>query len=152
MFGKSLSDYVRFQGVFLGLIAAVGVARLGLSLAGLPNETVKWLAMTVVGLAGILYYGVAVHRSGFGSYKQIFPLVLIQNVIANSIAIIGILLSMAGIANIFAASEYSGPFVEMQWAHILGHVVLGMGVGSLLGWGVGSLVMLITKKVAPRPA
>jgi hypothetical protein len=40
----------------------------------------------------------------------------------------------------------------MQWAHILGHVIGGMGIGSLLGWGVASLVMLITKAVVKRPA
>lgn len=152
MFGKSLSEYIGFQKVFLGLIAVVGLARLGLSLAGLPNETVRLFAMTVVALAGIVYYGVAVHTRGFGSYKQIFPLVLIQNVVANTIAILGIGLSMAGLENIFAASEYSGPFVKMQWAHMLGHVIVGMGVLSLLGWGVGSLIMLVTKKVAARPA
>ena len=67
----------------LGLLAVVGLARLGLSLAGLPNSTVTWLSMTVVGWGAIVYYGV---------------------------------------------------------------------VPSLLGWGVGSLVLLITKKVWRRPS
>ena len=31
IFGKSLSDYVRFEGVFLILVLVVGVARLTLS-------------------------------------------------------------------------------------------------------------------------
>ena len=42
--------------------------------------------MTVVALAGALYYGVAVHTSGFGSYQQVLPQVFFQAVLANSIA------------------------------------------------------------------
>jgi hypothetical protein len=155
IFGKRISEYVAFQKVWLALIAIVGVARLGLSLAGQPDATVKWASMTVLGLAGIIYYGVAVHTSGFGSYKQLLPLVFIQNVLVNSMAIVGIALSMAGISNIFAAPEFSPPFAQtaqLQWVHMLGHLVVGMGIGSLVGWGVASLVMVITKALVRRPA
>ncbi|MHB8652437.1 MAG: hypothetical protein ACYDA9_01010 [Terriglobia bacterium] len=155
IFGKNFSDYLAFQKVWLALTVIVGFARLGLSLAGQPDATVKWASMTVVGLAGMIYYGVAVHTSGFGSYKQLLPLVFFQTVLANLIVIGGIVLSMAGYSNIFAAPEFSPPFAQtpqMQWAHILGHVIGGMGIGSLIGWGVASLVMLITKAVVKRPA
>ena len=73
MFGKRISQYLCFQKMLLGLVAAVGLALLGLSLAGLPDTTVTWLSMTVVGWAAVLYYGVAVHTRGFGSYKQLLP-------------------------------------------------------------------------------
>ncbi len=152
VFGKRFSEYVRFQQVFLGLIAVVGITRLGLSLSGMPNATVKWFSMTVVSAVGIFYYGIAVHTKAFGSYKQLLPLLVIQNVLGNSIAIVGIALTIAGLPNIFGAPEYSPPFFAHQWGHMLGHVIGGMGIGSILGWGVASLVMLITKKVAPRPA
>jgi hypothetical protein len=151
MFGKQISQYLGFQKAFLGLLAAVGLARLGLSLAGLPNTTVMWLSMNVVLWAATLYYGVAVHTSGFGSYKQLLPLVFFQTVLQQSIAVLGILLSIAGFQNIFAAPEYSFGG-QSQWAHILAHLTIGIVVPSLLLWGVASLVMLITKKVARRPA
>ncbi len=48
VFGKSLSEYVRFEQLFLWLIGAVGLARLVLSLAGLSNDVVKLFSMTVV--------------------------------------------------------------------------------------------------------
>jgi hypothetical protein len=152
IFGKRLSEYLRFQKVFLVLIAVVGSARLGLSLAGLPDSTVKWFSLTAVAAAGFVYYGVAVHTSGFGGYKQLLPLVMIQNVLDNSIVIVGIALSIVGLPNIFAAPEYGGPAVQAPWRHILGHVVGGMGIFSVVGWGVASLVMLIMKKLARRPA
>jgi len=155
MFGKRLTEYLKFQKVWLALIAAVGLARLGLSLAGLPDSAVMFLSMTAVGWAAVIYYGVAVHTKGFGSYKQLLPLMISQVVIVQSIAVTGILLAIAGFPNIYAAPEYSGPpFARStnQWSHALAHLTIGMVVPVLLWWGVGSLVLLITKRVARRPA
>ena len=155
MFGKRLPQYLGFQKVWLALIAAVGLARLGLSLAGLPDSTVKFLSMTVVGWAAFLYYGVAAHRRGFGSYKQLLPLMIFQVVLVQAIAVAGILLAIAGFPNIYAAPEYSGPpFARSpnQWNHALAHLTIGIAAPVLLGWGVGSVVLLITKRVARRPA
>ena len=42
IFGKPLSEYVRFERVFLILIVVVGLARLVASLAGMPNTTVRF--------------------------------------------------------------------------------------------------------------
>ena len=106
MFGKRLSEYLRFQKVWLALIAAVGLARLGLSLAGLPDRTVTWLSMTAVGWVAVLYYGVAVHTKGFGSYRHLLPLMFFQVLVVQSIAVAGILLAIAGFPNIYAAPEY----------------------------------------------
>lgn len=152
MFGKRLTEYLGFQKVFLGLIAVVGLARLGLSLAGVPDSTAKWISMTVVVLAGAIYYGVSVHVSGFGGYKQLLPLVLFQVVLVQAIAVFAIVLSIAGLPNVFTASEYSGPFAQNQWAHLAGHLTIGMVVPTLATWGLASLVMLLTKKVVQRPA
>jgi hypothetical protein len=155
MFGKRVSEYLAFQKSWLILIAAVGLARLGLSLAGLPDRTVMWLSMTVVGWAAVVYYGVAVHTRGFGTYKQLLPLMLFQVVLVQSIAVLGILLAIAGLPNIYAAPEYSGPpFARSanQWSHALAHLTIGIVAPMLLGWAVASLVLLITKKVARRPA
>jgi hypothetical protein len=155
MFGKRLSEYLKFQKVWLALIAAVGLARLGLSLAGLPDSAVMLLSMTAVGWAAVIYYGVAVHTKGFGSYKQLLPLMIVQVVLVQSIAVAGILLAIAGFPNIYAAPEYSGPpFARSsnQWNHALAHLTIGMVAPVLLWWGVGSLVLLITKRVARRPA
>ncbi len=148
VFGKSLSEYVRFQKLVLIVIAAVGLLRLVTSLLGLPNSATRWLSMTVLGLAALVYYGITVHTSGFGSYKQLLPLVAIQNVVQHGIAIVGILLSAAtGQPNVFTAPEYGG--AQGAAGHVLGHVLFGMVVASLIGWGIAALAMLITKKARP---
>ncbi len=155
MFGKRVTEYLGFQKAWLILLAVVGLGRLGLSLAGLPDRTVMWLSMTVVGWAAVLYYGVAVHTRGFGSYQHLLPLMIFQVVLVQAIAVFGILLAIAGLPNIYAAPEYSGPpFARSanQWTHALAHLTIGIVVPVLLWWGVGSLVLLVTKKVARRPA
>jgi hypothetical protein len=153
MFGKPVSEYLGFQKATLAFVGGVGLARLALSLAGLPDSVVAWLSMTVAGWAAIFYYGVAVHRRGFGGYKQLLPLVFFQILLVQAIAVGGILLAIAGLPNIYAAPEYSGPpFARSsnQWTHALAHMTIGIVVPTLLGWGVAALVLLIAKKTAPR--
>jgi hypothetical protein len=155
MFGKRISEYLGFQRWWLVAIAAVGLARLGLSLAGLPDRTVMFLSMTAAGWIAILYYGVAVHTKGFGSYKQLLPLMIFQVALVQSIAVAGILLAIAGHPNIYAAPEFSGPpFARSanQWNHVLAHLTIGMVAPVLLWWGVACLVLLITRKLARRSA
>ena len=155
MFGKPVSEYLRFQKVWLAVIGAVGLARLVLSLAGLPDRSVMWLSMTVAGWLAVLWYGVAVHTRGFGTYRHLLPLMIFQVVLVQAIAVLGILLAIAGLPNIYAAPEFSGPpFARSanQWSHAAAHLTIGIVAPTLLWWGVASLVLLITKAVTRRRA
>ena len=151
VFGKRISEYVAFQKVVLLAVVVVGLLRLGLSLAGVADAATKWLSISVVGLIGIVYYGIAAHTKGFGTYRHLLPLNVIQSVIAGAIVIAGILISAAtGKANIFTADEYGGTLnVPM---HVGGHVLAAVLIGPLVGWAISSLALLITKKVKPAPA
>ena len=155
MFGKRPSEYLRFQKTWLVLIAAVGLARLVLSLAGLPDRWVAVLSITVVGWAAAFAYGATVHTRGFGSYGHLLPLFVFQVLLVQSIAVAGILLAIAGYQNVYAAPEFSGPpFARSsdQWHHALSHLTIGIVAPVLLWWAVASLVLLVTKKVSRRPA
>ncbi|MGO8815856.1 MAG: hypothetical protein ACLQVG_14500 [Terriglobia bacterium] len=148
IFGKSLSDYVRFEGVFLILVLVVGVARLTLSLLGVPNSTAKFLSLTVMFLLGLLYYSVRVHTSGFGSYKQLLPVLALPVIVGNCIIIAGIVIAiLTNKDNIFSAPEYSpGKADGKTWGHAASHVVV-MVILPLILWAIGSLIMLVTKKI-----
>lgn len=153
VFGKPLSEYVAFAKVILLLIVIVGVARLALSLGGVENATVKWLSISIVMLVGLVYYSIRVHTSGFGSYKQLLVLIVIQSVVAQAIIIAGIVIAIfTGRDNIFSAPEYSGGGDGKTWLHAGAHLVFGVIVGSLLAWLVGSVIMFVTKKAVPRDA
>jgi hypothetical protein len=151
---RSLSDYLAFQAVPLAIVALVGVARLGASLAGIPNADAAWLSMTVVGWAAVFYYGVAVHSRGFGSYRQLLPLVAVQTIVVQTIAVAGIGLAIAGLPNIYAAPEFSPPFLgttPSPWAHLVAHLTIGIVAPTLLSWGVASLVLRFTTMLSsPR--
>jgi hypothetical protein len=153
MFGKSVGQYLSFQKAFLIAIIVVFLVRLALSLAGTPIGTAKWVSVTVVLLLGTLYYGVAVHTHGFGSYKQLFPLGLFQSLLGEGLVALAIVLGIfTGQDNIYTAPEYSGGTDGKNWGHVLGHVVVGSVVLPLLSWLISSLVLFVTKKVAPRSA
>lgn len=148
LFGKRLSEYVAFAKVFLGLIFAVGVLRLALSLGGVPNSTTKWLSMTAVAWIGVLYNSIRVHTSGFGSYKQLLPVLALQNMVVQAIAITAIVIAIfTGTDNIYSTPEYAFGQDGKTWLHAGAHLVIGTIVGSLVAWLVGCLIMFITKKM-----
>jgi len=152
IFGKTLSEYVSFEKGFLILVLVVGLARLILSLLGAPNSTAKFISITVVLLLGMVYYSVTVYTSGFGSYKQLLPVLALPVILGTCIVISGIVLAiMTGKDNIFSAPEYSPGGVDGKtWGHVGGHVV-AMIILPLILWAIGSLIMFITKKVSgPR--
>jgi len=151
MFGKTVAQYLGFQKVVLALIVLAWLVRLALSLGGAPNATARWISVTVVLLLGVLYYGVAVHTRGFGSYKQLYPLVLFQSVLGQGLVALAIVLAiLTGGDNIYTAPEYSGGGDGKNWLHVVAHLVIGAVILPLVSWGVSSLVLLVTKKVAPR--
>lgn len=149
IFGKSLTEYVRFEAGFLIAVLVVGLARLGLSLFGMPVSTVKFFSMTVIFLSGMVYYSITVHTSGFGSYKQLLPVLALPVILGNCIIIGSIIAAiLTGKDNIFSAPEFSPGRVDgKNWGHVGGHVVAAIVIPLVL-WGVGSLIMLVTKKVA----
>jgi len=148
IFGKSLSEYVSFSRLFLILIPLVGLLRLGLSLQGVPVSTVRWFSMSVVGIIAVIYYAIRVHTSGFGSYKQLFALLVLQGLVSQVFIILAIVLTMlTGVENIFSAPEFGGS----QWIHVIAHLFLAIPFGALVSWGIGSLILLIARKVAPSP-
>ena len=153
MFGKTVTQYLGFQKVVLVLIVLAFLVRLGLSLAGTPNSIAKWISVTVVLLAGVVYYGVAVYTSGFGSYKQLYPLVLFQSLLGEGLVAMAVVLAiLTRTDNIYTAPEYSGGGDGKNWLHVVAHLVIAAVVLPLVSWGLSSLVMLVTKKVAARPA
>jgi hypothetical protein len=146
--GKSVSEYFAFQRVIMVLILVVGITRLALSLAGFPTSTVKWISLTALALVGVVYCAIEVPRTGFGGYKHLLPLYLMQAGVANLIIAGAIVLSaVTGTPNIYSAPEYSA--VTNPWMHAAGHLFDGFIVGPLLGWIIGAPLMFVATKVWP---
>ena len=84
IFGKRLSEYIVFAKLFLILIFAAGAIRLTLSLNGVPFETTRWFSMTALAWLGTIYYSIRVHTTGFGSFKQLLVILILQDWIAQA--------------------------------------------------------------------
>ena len=151
IFGKRLSEYVAFSNLFLGLILIVGIARLALSLSGVPNSTTKWLSITAVMWIGVLYYSIRVYTSGFGSYKELLPVCVLQMCVAQVVIVPAIILAiLTGHDNIFSAPEFSFGQDGKTWSHVAAHLAIGTTVGSLVAWLAGCLIMFVSKKLMSR--
>jgi hypothetical protein len=151
IFGKTFSEYIRFQKIFLILILVIGLMRLVLTLAGVANSVVIWFSLTAVTTLGWLYYSLRVYTSGFGTYKHLLPLLVIQNTLAQSITVLGIAIAIfTGTNNIYTADGFSGPYEGRSWLHAGGHILFGVILLSLVWWGVGAIIMFVTKKVVSR--
>ena|SRR6185295_5991134 len=151
IFGKPLSEYVAFGRLFLILVPLVGLLRLGLSIQGVPDHTVQWFSMTAVAFLGIAYFAIRVHTTGFGSYKQLLVLVVLQNWISQAVSITGILLAIVtGASNIYSNDFFPG-YDGKSFLHVGAHLIIGTTVGSLFPWAVGSLILAITRRVSRSP-
>jgi hypothetical protein len=72
-------------------------------------------------------------------------------VVQQAIAVIGIMTAIAGFPNVYAAPEFTRG-TSNQWLHALGHLTFGIAVPTLLMWGVGSLALTVTRRLARREA
>jgi len=149
IFGKSLSEYVSFEKWFLVLILAVGLARLALPFFGVPASIDKFFSLTVLFLLGMIFYSITVHTSGFGSYKQLLPVIALPVILGNCIIVGSIVLAiLTNRDNIFSIPEFSPGHVDGKtWGHAGAHAVAAI-VLSIVLWGLGCLLMLATKKLA----
>jgi hypothetical protein len=151
IFGKRLSEYVAFSKPFLVFILVVGIARLALSLGGVPNSATKWLSITAVIWIGVSYFSIRVHTSGFGSYKHLLPIFVLQSLAAQAVIVPAIILAIfTGHDNIYSAPEFSFGQDGKTWLHVGAHLGLGTTIGPLIGWLVGCLIMFATKKLVTK--
>jgi hypothetical protein len=162
MFGKPLSAYISFQKGVLILITAVWALRLGLSLAGISVAGVKYVSITAVVLLAALYYGWAVGAKGFGSFKQIYALNLIQGVYSQTLVALAIVLAIVMARdNIYTIPEFYPPSQGgsalppdgKNFGHAIAHIVLAGAIFMpIVGWLLGSVVHLATRKRASQAA
>jgi hypothetical protein len=105
---------------FIAAILAVGVIRFVLSVAGLPNSTVKYVSMSVVILVGTIYFALATptHK---GRLKDAYLLILPYLVV--EVLALGYTWA-TGHQTIFHAGEYSLGYGIA--AHTIGHLVGGL--------------------------
>jgi hypothetical protein len=105
---------------FIFAIAAMGVVRFALTVAGVPNTTVKFASMSVIIILGTLYFGVVSESRKErlnAAYLLILPYMVIE---VAALAYTWV----TGQQTIFHANEYSLGFGIRE--HTIGHLVGGL--------------------------
>ena len=149
MFGKKLSEYIGFEKVILILIAGVFFVRLAVGMAGVEIAQARWVSINIVLLLGLIYCSIAVHTSGFGSYKQLFGLLFLQTALAHFLIAAAILMAVVtGTSNIYTAPEFFGGNDGRNLMHAFMHVIAAL-ILPVIAWGIGSVLLFVTKKVKP---
>ena len=106
--------------LFISLIAVTGVVRFILTVSGLPNSAVKYSSMSIIILAGTIYYGATLRGRKDrlkASYLLILPYMVIEGLA------LGYTLA-SGQPTIFHTPEYS--FGTPLPYHLVGHLVGGL--------------------------
>jgi hypothetical protein len=106
--------------ISIAAIAVMGVIRFALTVSGVPDSTVKYFSMSVLILAGTLYFAIAskTHKERLkAAYLLILPYMTVE-VLALGYTWI------TGHQTIFHAREYS--FGTSIVVHTLGHLVGGL--------------------------
>jgi len=123
--------------LFIALIAVMGVIRFVLTMAGVSNDVVKYASMTVIIMAGSVYFGVttSTHKERLkAAYLLILPYMLVE-VAALSFT------WLTGRPTIFHAPEYSmGLGIA---GHMLGHLVGGLTWEPLMLFVVMEIVWAV---------
>lgn len=160
---RSWLDIVRFQRGPLALIAVVWAIRLALSLAGVSDDAARFASISTVALtAAVLYYPWALWRTGFGAFRELYRLCLVQGVFSQVLVAMAIVLAIVtGHDNIFTVPEYYPPSAGgsplppdgKNFGHAIAHVVLaGALVLPLATWLLGSVVLWLLRRFGRRPA
>jgi len=149
--GHGLREHVSLLAPLFGLLGAVWLIRIILGAAGAPSVVIRIASLTVVGPASALLAAVLIHSRQFGSYANVVLSSFLLNGWVQLLIITAIAFgTISGIENVYTAPEFSMPFDDpYHIRHILGHITVGLGIGSLIGAAEGCLLLWLLRRITP---
>ena len=146
--GHRLQDHLRVLAPLFGLIGAVWALRLVLSAAGAPSSVVRVSSVTVAVPVAVLLAVLILHRHRLGGYANVALAALLLSCWAELLIVAALAFSaVTGIGNVYGAPEYSGGFTPLQ--NMIGHLTIGIGMHTLFGIGMGSLLLWMLRRIVP---
>ena len=107
----------------------------------------QFVSVTGVLVVGALYYGWAIGRKGFGSFKQLYGLNLVQGVFSQTLVAIAIVLAIViGQDNIYTTPEFYPPAQGIgvlglplppdgkNFGHAIEHIVVAGAIAFPIIW------------------
>ena len=151
--GKSIGEYFEFGRVIIIPMAVFGLARPLLYMGGVPLSVAGKISVTGFGFIALLYFGVQVARTGFGTYRHLLPLNFLVSatsaiIISGSIAIA----IFTGVDNIYTLPQYAEGIEGRSWFHFGAHLLVGFVIIPIVATIMGAIVMFVTTKLVKAPA
>jgi hypothetical protein len=144
--GHSLRDYLHLLAPLGALMAAVWALRIVVYAAGARGDVLHIISVTLAGRLSILLAVIMIHRRRFGGYTSVITSVFLLTCWEQFIISAAILFTvLTGMTNVYSASRFT--FGESPLAHLVGHLTIGIGSGTLLGAAMGCLLLLIVRKL-----
>ena len=152
--GRGLTDHIRLLMPLFGFIAAVWLLRIMLGAAGVSHWLLSAASVTVAASLSVLLAVLIVHVRRFGGYSSVVMSALLLVAWGQLLIVFAIVFSVVtGLDNIFVAPEFSVPGEDRYHTrHILGHLTLGIGAGTLFGAGTGCLLLWLLRWLVPMEA
>ncbi len=149
-----LADHLHMLTPLFGFIAAVWILRLVLDSAGVSPGLVHLFSVTGAASLSVLLAVFIIHMKVYGSYPSVVLSSFLLVAWGQVLVILAILFAViTGINNIYTAPEFSAPGDDIYHVrHILGHLTLGIGAGTLFGAATGCLMLWMLRLLVPaRP-
>src|SRR5262245_22360263 len=151
---RGLVEHLRFLGPLFALVGAVWALRMILAAAGAPHWLLGIVAVTVAAPVCVLLSAFLIHFRGFGSYANVVAASVLLNAWGQLLVVASIIFSvLTGLDNIYTAPEFSIPGDDpLHLRHIVGHLIVGIPIGTLVGAVEGCVVLWLLRIVMPaRP-
>jgi hypothetical protein len=144
-------EHLRLLGPLFALIGAVWALRMILAAAGATGWLLGIVSMTAASAVSVLLAAFLIHIRGFGSYGNVVAASLLLSVWGQLLIIVSIVFSvLTGQENIYTAPEFSIPGDDpLHLRHIVGHLIVSVPIGTLVGAVEGCLVFWLLRIVMP---
>jgi hypothetical protein len=145
--GHGLRDHLQLVAPLFGLIAAVWALRLILALAGAPHVAL-YFSVTLTGAVSVLLAVLLIHMRHFGGYPNVVMAVFLLQFWQQFLIVMAIAFTtLTGIQTVYAAPEFAHQLSPA--AHMIGHLTFGIGIGTLFGTVMGSVVLWMLRRLVP---
>ena len=149
--GHGIREHIRFLKPLLVFLLVVWGLRLLLGPVSAPPWLLKLFSLSVAAPAAFLIAIFWIHLRGFGSYPNVVMASFLINAWTHLLIILAIIFAvLVGTENIFTRPEFSIKGDDaLHVRHIFGHLTFGIGANTLLGAGMGCLLLWLLRIFVP---
>jgi hypothetical protein len=149
--GHPLRQHLRILSPLFVLLAGVWVLRWIIGCINTPGWLFHVVSLTFFAPVAVLLAVLMLHVRRFGGYASVVACSLLLNAWTETLIVLAITFSvLTGISNIYTAPMYSPGDVDPHHLyHIRGHLTYGIGLSTLAGAAMGSLLLFLLRKLAP---